>query len=71
MRIADGVVLDGAQPEALGRIVGRLLEPAVVEDQHFGLAVFEEKLTVIGAIEAAGHDLVDLPAVEAGAVDQR
>ena len=71
MRIADGVILDGAQPKALGRIVSRLLEPAVVEDQHFGLAVFEEKFAVIGAIEAAGHDLVDLPAVEAGAVDER
>ena len=57
MRIADRLVLDGAQPETLRGVVGRLLEPAVVERQHLGLAVFEKQFAVIGAVEAARDDL--------------
>ena len=70
MRVADRLALDGAQPEALRGVVGRLLEPAVVEHQHLGLAVFEEQLAVVGAFEAVGEVLGDARAVEAGAVDQ-
>ena len=57
MRIADRLVLDGAQAEALRGVVARLLQPAVVEAKDFGLAIFEKKLAVVGAIEAAGDDL--------------
>ena len=71
MRIADRLVLDGAQPEALVGVVGRLLEPAVVEHQHLGLGVFEEQLAVVGAFEAADEVTADVGAVEAGAVDER
>ena len=70
MGIADRLVLHGAQAEALGGVVGRLLEPAVVEHQHLGLAVFEEQFAVVGAFEAAVDQLADADAVEAGAVDE-
>ena len=54
MRIADRLVLDGAQAEPLRGVVGRLFQPAVVEHQHLGLAVFEEQLAVVGAFKARG-----------------
>ena len=71
MRVADRLARHGAQAEPLRGVVGRLLQPAVVEHQHLGLAVFEEQLAVIGAVEAAGDDPVDARAIEAGAVEQR
>ena len=71
MRVADRLVLHGAQPEALVGVVGRLLEPAVVEHQHLGLLVFEEQFAVVGAFEAALDQLADADVVEAGAVEQR
>jgi len=55
MRIADRLALHGPQAKPLRRIIGRLLQPAVVENQHFGLAIFEKELAVIGAFEAAGE----------------
>ena len=70
MRIADRLVLHGAQPEALRGVVGRLLQAAVVEHQHLGLAVFEEQFAVVGAFEAARDDGATRAAVEAGAVDE-
>ena len=70
MRIADRLVLDRAQPEALRGVVGRLLEPAIVEHQHFGLAIFEKELAVVGALEAARDDLGEARAVEPGAIDE-
>ena len=70
MCIADRFALDGAQAEPLRRVVGRLLEPPVVEHQRFGLAVFEEQFAVVGSPEA----MLEVPfhdgTVEAGAVDQ-
>ena len=69
--IAHGLVLDGAQPEALRGVVGGLLEPPVVETQHLGLAVFEEKLAVIGAFEAADEMAAGIVTVEAGTIEQR
>ena len=55
MGVADRVVLDGAQPETLVGIVGRLLESAVVEHKHFGLGIFEVQLAIVGTFEAAGE----------------
>ncbi len=57
MRIADRLVLDRAQAKTLRGVVGRLLQPAVVEGQRFGLAIFEKEFAVVGAVEAAGDDL--------------
>ena len=71
MRVADRVVLDRAQAEPLRGVVGRLLEPAIVEHQRFGLAVFEEQFAVIGAGKPARHFMTHGVAVEIGAVEQR
>ena len=70
MRIADRVVLYGAQAEALRGVVGRLLQPAVVEHQRFGLAVFQEQLAIIGAGKPARDLVAHGIAVEIGAVEQ-
>ena len=56
MGITDRLVLHRAQPKTLGRVVGRLFQPAVVERQNFGLAIFEIKLAVVGTIEGTGDD---------------
>ena len=71
MRIADRFALHGAQAEPLGGIVGRLLEPPIVEDEHLGLGVFEIKLAVIGAFEAAGQMSTCGLAIEPGAIEKR
>ena len=71
MGIADRLVLDRAQPEPLGGVVGRLFQPAIVEHQHFGLPVFEEKLAVVGAFKPAPNDLGEPWTVQTGAIDQR
>ena len=71
MRIADRLILDRAQAEALRGVIGRLLEPAIVEHQHFGLPIFQEQFAVVGAVEAARDELAHLALVEPGAVDQR
>ncbi|MGY4484644.1 hypothetical protein ACVWWR_003835 [Bradyrhizobium sp. LM3.2] len=70
MRIADRVVLDGAQPKALRSVVGRLLQPPVVEHQRFGLAIFQEQFAVVGTGKPARELVANLVAVEIGAVEQ-
>ncbi len=52
MRIADRIVLDGAQAETLRGVVGRLLQPAVVETERLGLAIFEEQLAIVSSLQA-------------------
>ena len=60
------------RPKPCDGVVGRLLEPAIVEHQHLGLAVFEEQFAVVGAVEAVREVAVgDGVAIEPGAVDQR
>ena len=71
MGVADRFVLDRAQPEALVGIVGRLLEPSVVKQQHLGLGVFEVKLAVVGAFEAADEVSARIVPVETGTVEKR
>ena len=68
MGIAHRLVLDRAQPETLVGVVGRLLEPAIVEHQHLGLGVFEIELAVVGAFKPADEVAAGILAVEAGAV---
>jgi hypothetical protein len=70
MGIADRLVLDGAQAEALGGVVGRLLEAAIVEHHHLRLPVFQEQFAVIGTLEPIAEDTGDTGLVEAGAIDQ-
>src|ERR1700759_21259 len=71
MRVADRVVLHRTQAKSLAGVVGRLLEAAVVEHQGFGLAVFEEQLAVVGALEPAADLAAHGVAVEIGAVEKR
>ena len=68
--IADRLVLHRAQAETLRGVVGRLLEAAIVEHQHFGLAIFQEQFAVVGAVQAAPDQLANLGFVEPGAVDK-
>ena len=70
MRIADRVVLDRAQAEPLRGVVGRLLQPAIVEPQRFGLAIFQKQLAVVGAREPPRDLAADGIAVEIGAVEE-
>src|SRR5262245_20736310 len=69
--IADRLVLDGAEPETLVGIVGRLLEPAVVEHEHLGLGIFEIEFAVVGAFETTGKMPARVLAGEAGTVEKR
>src|SRR6185295_3729019 len=70
MRIADRLTLHGAQPESLRGVVGRLLEPPIVEHQRLGLAVFEEQFAVVGAFQAAPQQRFGAALIEAGAGHQ-
>jgi hypothetical protein len=71
MRIADRFALHCTQAKALRGIVGRLLEPAIVESQGFSLPVFEEEFAVIGAIESARNDLCQALAVQTRTIHKR
>jgi hypothetical protein len=70
MRIADCVVLHGAQAKPLAGVVGRLLQPAVVEAKRFGLAIFQKQLAIVGPRKPPRDLASDGIAVEIGAVDQ-
>src|SRR6516165_5975956 len=71
MRVTDRIVLHRAQAKSLAGIVGRLLQPAIVEHQRFGLAVFEEQLAVVGPSQPARDFMAHGIAVEIGAVEER
>jgi hypothetical protein len=71
MGVAHRLILDGAHAEALCSVVGRLLEPPIVEMQHLGLAILEEELAIVGAFKAAGELPAGFVAVQSGAVDER
>ena len=70
MRVTDRLAFHGAQAEALRGVVGRLLQPAVVEHQRLGLPVFEEQLAVIGAFKPAAEQFCHASAIELCAVEQ-
>ena len=71
MRIADRVVLYRPQAETLAGIVGRLLQPSVVEHQGFGLAVFQKQLAVVGTGKTPRDLLADGIPVKLGAIEKR
>jgi hypothetical protein len=70
MRIAHRLVLDGPEAEPLVGVVGRLLEPPIVEDEHLGLGIFEIKLTIVRALQTAGELSARGLTVEAGAIEK-
>ena len=53
MGIADGFVLDRAQPKALRGVIGGVFQAPVIEAKRFGLAIFQEQFAVVGTFEAA------------------
>jgi hypothetical protein len=58
MGIADRLAGDRAQAKALIGVEIRRLQPAIVEHQRLGLAVFKEEFPVIRARDRVGHDLL-------------
>jgi len=70
MGIAHGLVLDGAESEALVGVVCCLLEPPIVENEHLGLGIFEIKLTIVRALQTAGELSARGLTVEAGAIEK-
>ena len=71
MGIADRLILDGAEPETLRGVVGRLLQAAIVEQQRLGLAVLQKQFAIVGPFKAALDQAGHFAAVESAAVDQR
>src|SRR6201987_6259350 len=71
VRSARRLVLHRTQAEALRSVVSRLFEPAIIEGQSFGLAIFEEQFAVIGAVEPARNDFCEPWPVKPGPVDGR
>ena len=67
VRIAGSLTGDGSQPEALSGVVTGVFEAAIVKDQAFALAVFEEKFTVVGALQGFTDYFRQSPAVHAHA----
>src|SRR3546814_16259212 len=63
MGVAGLLAGDGAQAKALAGVEAGRLQPAVIEAEALRLAVFQEKLAVIGAMQG----IADQP-VEAGAL---
>ena len=70
MRIADHIVLHRTQAEPLAGVVGRLLQPAIVEAQSFGLAIFQKQLAIVSAGQPPRDLASDGIAVEVGAVEE-
>ena len=70
MCVADRLALHGTQAEALRGVVGRLLEAAIVEHQHLGLAVFQKQLAIVCAFKAALEQRLGAALVEAAAGNQ-
>ena len=68
--VADRVTLHRAQAKALRGVVGRLLQPRIVEHQHLGLAIFQEHLAVVCASETSRDFAANDVAIKAGAVEQ-
>ena len=71
VRVTDRFGLHGTQAKTLRGVISRLLEPAIIEGERFGLAIFQEQLAIVGAIQAMADQLAHFSAVEPGAVDQR
>ena len=59
MRIAAGFTGHRTQAKPLVGVEVGGLQPAIVEHQRFALAVFEEQLAVVGAVDGLGDDLLD------------
>ena len=65
MRIAGGLVRDAAQTKTLVRVIGRRLQPPIVERQRFREPVFEEQLPIVSVGDRVFHQTFDAGSVEA------
>ena len=54
--VAGGLAGHHPQAEALGGVIGRRLQPAVVEDEGFALRPLDEQLAVVGARQGLAQD---------------
>ena len=54
--VARGLAGHHPQAEALGRIIGRRLQPAVIEQERFALGALNEQLAVVGALQRVPED---------------
>ena len=70
MRVPDRIVLHRPQAKALRGVVGRPLQPPIVEHQRFGLPIFQEQLAIVGPRKPPRHLAADGIAVKIGAVEQ-
>ncbi len=70
MRVADRIILYRAQAKPLAGVIGRLLQPPVVEHQRFGLAIFQKQLAIVSPGKPPRDLAADGIAVEVGAVEQ-
>src|SRR5690242_14333877 len=66
MRISRRLARERAQAEALRGVERRRLDAAVIERQAFRLAVFEEQLAVVHAVQGLLDDLLDARAIHSG-----
>src|SRR5690606_23257319 len=71
MGVAGGLAGDRAQSEALARVEARALQSAVVVAERFRLAVFEEQLSVVGALQRLADAGLDAAPVKAGAREEQ
>src|SRR5205823_6155858 len=70
MCIADRIILHRAQAKPLAGVVSRLLQPAIVKTQRFGLAIFQKQLAIVGPLKPPRDFATDGITVEIGAVEK-
>src|SRR3546814_16237007 len=66
MGVAGLLAGDGAQAKALAGVEAGRLQPAVIEAEALRLAVFQEKLAVIGAMQGIADQPVEAGAIQSG-----
>src|SRR6185295_1831323 len=59
------------QAEALGGVIGRRLQPPVVEQERFALGALDEQLPVVGAAQRIGQDFLGAGGIDSGGVEDR
>ena len=70
MRVAGRLAGNGTQSKPLLGVEIRRLQPAIVEHQRLALAVFEEQLAVVGALDCLGHYRADLVLIAVESLEQ-
>jgi len=71
MGVTGGLAGDRPKPKALGRIEARAPHPAVIEGNTFGLAIFQKKFPVVGAVQRLGDNTLHPCLIEVGAIEKQ